>query len=109
MRLARSIRTRIGAAVTFQTDAAADIRVTLNGMEYLIEVVHKSAPWPLSAVLHPNPADLAVYEAGPRWKQFAVRLHRMVESMAVELQPWVDAKLTHYVAGHAERARDHVW
>lgn len=103
-RLAHRTGVQLSAAITFQTDAAADIRITLNGEDYLVEVVHKSAPWPLSTVLHPDPADLAAYATGPSWKQSAVRLHETVESLPVELQPWIDAKLTQYVAGHAERS-----
>jgi hypothetical protein len=102
-RLGYRVAVQLSAVITFQTDDAADIRVTLEGDDYLVEVVHKSAPWPLLTVLYPDPTDLAAYAAGPSWKQSAVRLHRTIESLALELQPWVDAKLTKYVAGHAER------
>lgn len=33
-----------------------------------------------------------------------MRLHQAVESLPIKLQPWVDAKLTQYVAGYAERS-----
>jgi hypothetical protein len=104
LRLARSVSRHLGCPVDFQVGDVADIRFIVDGVDCLLEVVHKSSPHPWSAVFHPTPAALERYASGRDWERAAHRLHMLLADLPIAIQPWVDAKFVRPEVGWRARA-----
>src|SRR6185503_18083009 len=94
LKLAERLSTHLKAPVQLQTGAASDIRL-LGDVDCTIEVEHKTATHPFSAVFYPDPDTLRSYdEPGAKpWQTAAVRLHKLLATMPFVIEPWIDGVL----------------
>lgn len=105
LRFAILLAPLVAAPPEFHTADAADIRFTADGVVCLLEVVHKSAPHPLSTVLNSEPALLASYATATDWKGAAHRLDAVLQSLPIAVQPWVSGELLKNQIGGREREK----
>jgi hypothetical protein len=107
LRFARSLSQHLGCTITFQVGDQADLRFVTEGIDCLLEVVHKSSSDPWSAVFHPDPADLDRYPLGNAWQRAAHRLHTTIMELPIEIQPWVAAEfIRELVDGRCRTAQE---
>jgi hypothetical protein len=94
LKLAERLSTHLKAPVQLQTGAASDIRL-LGDVDCTIEVEHKTATHPFSAVFYPDADTLRSYdEPGAKpWQTAAVRLHKLLATMPLIIEPWIDGVL----------------
>lgn len=106
LRMAIALLSATGARLDFQSGAAADLRLDGDGVNWTVEVEHKSAVSPFAAIFYPGPDDLAVYaRSGVRWQSASARLHEIIRSLPIEIQPWIGGKLDEPCWGGSERAK----
>lgn len=101
--VAEALSVHLGRPVTFQVGDAADLRFSVGGVDCLVEVVHKSSPHPWSAVFSPDPADIPHLATGPAWRRPAHQLHSLLQTLPVEIHPWVGSEFLKECVGHAAR------
>lgn len=89
----------------FHTLDAADIWFATDAGVCLLEVVHKSAPHPLSTVFYSEPALLASYATATDWKGAAHRLDVVLRSLPTAVRPWIPAELLKNQIGGKEREK----
>ena len=94
LKLAERLSTHLKAPVQLQAGAASDIRL-LGDVDCTIEVEHKTATHPFSAVFYPDADTLRSYEepGAKPWQTASARLHKVVAAMPLVIEPWIDGAL----------------
>jgi hypothetical protein len=101
LEFARFAGEHLKATPSFHTDDAADVSFLLDRTLCLADVVHKSAPLSYMRVFHPLPEDLALYVNTIPWQEASLRLHSLLQTLPVAVQPLLGKQfLDQRVTGH---------
>lgn len=95
LKLARLLARRLQSPVDFRTGNTEDVRFAIDGALCLMDARHRSSSDTAGAVFYPDPALLPTYATGNDWKQAAHRLHEVVNTLPIEIQPWLTSNLLH--------------
>ena len=107
LRIGEQLSEYLNKPVRFQSGQLPDIQFTAQGVDCTVEVENKTSADSFSAVFYPDDETLDWYrnEGDAVWQKASVRLHDLVESLPVRIEPWTEGVLTKPAWDGPERQR----